>query len=410
MKKTSTLTRFVPGVLLFFGLALVLFYFLMQPPLADFAVMTRLMSFTALVSIVLTYGAYRLGWINRSPRLRLTLMIGIGLSGLLIFINIWIIARLMFASQHDLMLATVLLVFATGISMSMGFFLSEAVTDRIQTLCRVVRRMSTGELGLQVPVDGKDEMAELASAFNLMAANLQEARLKQVELDSLRRDLIAWVSHDLRTPLTSIRAILEALADGMVEDPPTVQRYLKTAQRDIQSLSHLIDELFVMSQMDAGGLKLERQQNSIGDLISDTIESFSELAERQGIRLEGCLNPDVDPSFMDAQQIGRVLSNLVNNALRYTPNGGQVNICATREEDGVLVEVQDSGEGIPPDDLPHVFDRFYRGEKSRNRKTGGSGLGLAIARGIVEAHGGTITAESEPGRGTRIYFYLPNNI
>ena len=144
----------------------------------------------------------------------------------------------------------------------------------------------------------------------------------------MRRDLIAWVSHDLRTPLTSIRAILEALADGVVEDPETVQRYLNTAQRDIRSLSSLIDDLFEMSQLDAGGIQLELAAGSIADLISDTIESFSEPARRQGITLTGSVTPGTDPVRMDVQRMGRVLSNLVSNALRHTPPGGQVSICA----------------------------------------------------------------------------------
>jgi len=193
----------------------------------------------------------------------------------------------------------------------------------------------------------------------------------------------------------------------VVEDPQTVQRYLRTAQQDIRSLSQLIDDLFVMSQVDAGGLKLDCRENSIGDLISDTIESFSELAARQGVRVEGCLNPGVDPAWIDAQKLGRVLTNLVGNALRHTPPGGRIYICASRVPEGVQVEVEDNGEGISPEDLPHVFERFYRGEKSRSRATGGSGLGLAIARGIVEAHGGQIRAESEAGRGSRFYFILP---
>jgi signal transduction histidine kinase len=325
----------------------------------------------------------------------------------LIFLNIWIIARLMFASQHDFQLASVLLVFATGIAIVVNYFLSEAVTERIRTLGQAACKIADGDLSMRVPIVGQDELADLAKTFNEMAAHIQEAQLKQKELDSLRRDLIAWVSHDLRTPLTSIRAILEALGDNMVEEPATVERYLKTAQQDIRSLSRLIDDLFIMSQMEAGGLHLDCQMNSMGDLISDTIESFSTIAERQGIALEGCLNPGVDPVCMDAQQMGRVLSNLVSNALRYTPQGGKVFICATRVNEGIRVEVEDTGYGISPEDLSHVFEGFYRGEKSRSRSTGGAGLGLAIAKGIVEAHGGTIGVQSVTGKGAKFSFVLP---
>jgi signal transduction histidine kinase len=147
--------------------------------------------------------------------------------------------------------------------------------------------------------------------------------------------------------------------------------------------------------------------NSIGDLISDTIERFSETARRQNVHLAGEVQPGTDPVTMDAPRIGRVLANLTSNALRHTPAGGQVHLAARRTTGGVEVEVRDTGEGIRPEDLPYVFDRFYRGEKSRSRATGGAGLGLAIARGIVEAHGGSIRVESEAGQGARFVFVLP---
>ena len=251
-------------------------------------------------------------------------------------------------------------------------------------------------------------MAILAHAFNEMAFNLESARQRQEELDESRRDLIAWISHDLRTPLTSIRAMLEALGDKMIDDPATEERYLKTVQHEIRGLSHLIDDLFTVSQMDAGGLTLDCQSNSLGDLISDTIESFSELAVRQNVTLEGSVDERVDPVWMDTRQLGRVLDNLVSNALHYTPSGGRISISAARQVEEILVNVKDNGEGIRIEDLPHIFDRFYRGEKSRSRGTGGAGLGLAIASGVIEAHGGKIWVESHSGDGTCFSFSLPN--
>ena len=240
-----------------------------------------------------------------------------------------------------------------------------------------------------------------------MAERLEAADQKQRDVERLRSDLVAWVGHDLQTPLSSIRAILEALADGMIEDPKAVQRYLKTAQRDVRSLSLLIDDLFQMAQIDAGGLQLDLAANSMGDLISDTLESFSALALRQGIELQGSAAADVDPVLMDAPRIGRVLNNLVGNALRHTPEGGGVTVCALRTPQGVTVSVTDTGEGIREEDIAHIFERFYRGEKSRSRATGGAGLGLAIAQGIVRAHGGDLTVESIPGQHTSFTFWIP---
>ena len=399
--------RFVGGVALTLALALGIFFLLMQPPMDELGLMALFLAITAVVSVAAGYGAYRLGWINHSPHISWVLLGGYALASVLTFLNVWVTARLMFASQHDLLLATVLLLFAAGIAMSVGYFLSAALTDRIVALNGAAQEIATGELGVRVPVTGNDEMASLARAFNDMARQLQTADQKQREVEELRRNLIAWAGHDLRTPLASIQAIVEALADGVVEEAETVDRYLHTAQREIRSLSHLIDDLFELAQLEAGGLPLEKSENSLSDLISDTIESFSELAVRQEITLEGRVDPGIDPVIMDAQQIGRVLSNLMGNALRHTPPKGTVRVQALAQPGGVRVEIQDTGEGIPAQDLPHVFERFYRGEKSRSRATGGAGLGLAIAKGIVEAHGGTIEVESQPGQGTRFSFTLP---
>jgi signal transduction histidine kinase len=204
-----------------------------------------------------------------------------------------------------------------------------------------------------------------------------------------------------------MRAILEALADGVVDEPDMIKRYLQTAQKDVMSLSALMDDLFQMSQLDTGGFPLNRAQASLSDLISDTLESFSELAYRESVKLEGKVEPDVDPVFMDTQAIGRVLNNLISNALRHTSAGGEIHVHARRTSQGVDVSVRDTGEGIPARDIPHIFERFYRGEKSRNRDKGGAGLGLAIAQGIVHAHGGVIGVESQVGKGTQFTFHIP---
>lgn len=398
---------FAGGVALTVALALLIFYLLMNPPMGEIGAMAVFLTITAVVSVAAGYGAYRMGWISRSPHISWTLLGGYALSSILTFINVWVTARLMFASQHDLLLATVLLLFASGIAMSLGYFLSTTITDDIVELNQAAKEIARGNLQVRVPVTGRNEMAELARTFNDMAAQLEEADRKQRELDILRRDLVAWVGHDLRTPLTSIRVILEALADGVIEDQASVQRYLETAQRHIRSLSVLIDDLFEMAELDAGGLTLDKHPNSISDLISDTIESFSALAAQQDLTLEGKVDPGIDPVCMDVQKIGRVLGNLVSNALRHTPPGGSVGIHTSATAAGVQVEVHDTGHGISPEDLPHVFDKFYRGEKSRSRDTGGSGLGLAISKGIVEAHGGHIGVESAPSQGTTFFFTLP---
>jgi len=407
ISQTSMPARLAIGILLIIAISLGIFFLVMLPPLKELGLMALYLGGTALVSALAGYIAYRLGWINFSPTLRWTLLGGYALASILTFFNVWFSAQMMFASQHDLLLAIVLLVFAGGMAMVLGYFLSSTITERIHMLKGAAENLAGGNLNTRVPVNGRDEVAGLAATFNQMAEQLQAADQKQRELESLRRDLIAWVSHDLQTPLTSMRAILEALSDGVVEDPETVKRYLNTAQRDVRSLSALIDDLFQMAQLDAGGFPLHRAEASLGDLVSDTLESFAELAKQQAVTLEGNVDSDVDPVLMDTQAIGRVLNNLIGNSLRHTANKGRVSVWVRRTIQGVEVTVSDTGTGIRADDLPHIFERFYRGEKSRNRSTGGAGLGLAIARGIVQAHGGDIKVDSEIGKGTQFTFYIP---
>jgi signal transduction histidine kinase len=239
-----------------------------------------------------------------------------------------------------------------------------------------------------------------------MAAQLEAAAQSRAETERARRDLIAAVSHDLRTPLASLRALAEALNDGVVDDPEGVKRYLRLITGEIERLNMLIDDLFELARLESGALRLDRMPSPVQDLISEALERMAAQAGRKGLQLEGEIVGDPPPVLIDGQQMTRVLLNLVQNAIRHTPADGSVTLRALADTDGVLVEVRDTGEGIAADDLPRVFDRFYRGDPARTREAG-AGLGLAIARGIVEAHGGRIWVESEPGRGTRFAFTLP---
>lgn len=405
--RLQIIVRFLGGILLIAAVSLSVFNIVMTPPMTDLAHMALFLATTALISALAGYAAYRFRWMERTPALRWSLLGGYALASLLTFLNVWITARLMFASQHDLLLATILLLFASGIAMVLGYFLSSAVSERVRHLEQAAKEIQGGNLSIRVPVNGNDEVAELARTFNQMAGQLQASDVKQRTLDHLRRDLVAWAGHDLRTPLTGVRVLVEALADGMIDDPETSRRYLEQARKQIDHLSILIDDLFQVSQLDAGGIPLNIEPASLSDLISDTLEGFSGVAAQKGIQLTGTAATGIDPVCMDSQRMGRVLNNLVSNALAHTPTGGRVCIRAEAAESSVRVVVEDSGEGISMDDLPHIFDRFYRGEKSRNQATGGSGLGLAIAKGIIEAHEGTIGVESKPNEGATFFFSLP---
>ena len=402
-----------PSFLLATGIALLLlaslgiFYGLMRPGWRDLELMAQLLAMTAGISVAVGFGAHRLGWLERAPSLRSALVGTYLLASLLTFINVWITARLMFASEHDLRLATVLLFFAGGIAVALGSFFAHAFTRRIARLEDAARKIQEGDLTIRVNPGGTDEIAALGRTFNQMASRLQGAQQKQKELEALRRDLVAWAGHDLRTPLTSIQLLIEALVDGIVDDPESTRKYLLQAKKQVDALSLLVNDLFQVSQLDSGGLPLKFERASLSDLISDTLESFSALARQRQVLLSGSASPDIDPLNFDVQYMGRVINNLVSNALRHTPSGGTVTIRAERAPGRVNVTILDSGEGIAPEDLPHVFDRFFRGEKSRSRSSGGAGLGLAIVKGIVEAHGGTISAKNLPEGGTDFTFTIP---
>jgi signal transduction histidine kinase len=290
---------------------------------------------------------------------------------------------------------------------SLGYLLSSAVAESIGTLSGAVHEVADGDLTVEVPVEGPNELAELAAGFNEMTCRLREAEAERDAMETSRRELIAAVGHDLRTPLASVRVVIEALADGLVEDRETAERYLETARRDVGVLSRLIDDLFVLAQLDSAGIQLDIERNSLSDLVSDTLGSFAVRAESEGLRLQGESRAQPDVAEFDASYVGRALANLVENALAHTPEGGEVRVETDAQPGVVRLSVCDTGAGVDATDLPRLFDRFYRGEASRSRATGGSGLGLAIVKAVAEAHGGEVGVESESGAGATFWFSLP---
>ncbi len=401
--------RFSIGILFALEASLALVYYVLKIPESKFAFIAIVMGVSVVFSLALVYAAFERGWISQIPRLDWTMFGGYSFSMIIVVTVIAIITSRVFTNTLDAWLTAMLLFFGSGIFLSFGYALTHSITSRLKLLHTASRGIAGGNLQERVPVSGQDEIAELSATFNAMAAQLQDLDAHQKELRRVRNDLFAWAGHDLRTPLTSIRAMLEALSDQVVDDPITRQRYLQIARKEIDYLSRLIDDLFDLARMDADGLKLDLQPVSLGDLISDTLGWFHTLAVQNRIDLSGSVQTGVDLVYADAQLLNRVLSNLTSNALRFTPPGGRVVISAERAAGKILVMVRDNGEGIRAEDLPFIFERFYRGEKSRNRSTGGSGLGLAISRGIIEAHHERIFANSAPGEGTTISFTLQEN-
>ena len=212
----------------------------------------------------------------------------------------------------------------------------------------------------------------------------------------------------MQTPLTSISAIIEALADGMVQDDETRQRYYETAKKNISALSQLIDDMFQLAQIDAGGLNLNYEFVSLSDLISDCLESYTEIAKRKEIELRGSVSSGIGEVEIDARRINRVLNNLIDNALHHAQGKDYVEVIASQSAQEIKVVVEDNGLGISSADLPFIFDQFYRGGRSQTDVTRRTGLGLAISKGIIDAHGGEINVTSQPGQ-TRFSFNIPKN-
>lgn len=338
-------------------------------------------------------------------------LVGAGLiSSLLLLVMMMAFARAMFISPHDFAVLMTILLFAALLAVGLSLLWAGPIAARIERVRKGTARLASGDLATTLEVEGHDEIAELAKAFNSMAAALEQAAAHERELEQARRDLIAAVSHDLRTPLAAIQALIEAVADGVASDPATEARYLQSVQHQVTHLSRLVDDLFEVAQIDAGVLRLTLQRGSLHDLISDTLASIQPQAEQQGVQLIGEVDSAVDPVLMSPPKLQRVLHNLISNALRHTPADGTIRLRAAPRGDVVEVEVADTGAGIAPEDLPRVFDRSFRGERSRTRgeatNDSGAGLGLTIARGIIEAHGGTITVDSQAGRGARFCFTL----
>ncbi|MCP5029512.1 MAG: two-component sensor histidine kinase [Actinomycetia bacterium] len=283
---------------------------------------------------------------------------------------------------------------------TVGVVMAVSVGSRIDQASRYVTELTRriGE-GAPAQVDARPptrEFAALASELETMAGRLDESRQRERQLEQARRQLVAWVSHDLRTPLAGIRAMVEAIQDGVVDDRPTIDRYHTQMGAAVETLSSLVDDLFELSRIEAGALDLHRQEIDLADLVSETVSVFGPLADREGVVIEGHSDRPLVAS-VSAREIGRAIHNLVDNAIRHTPEGGSVAIDAACESGVAVISVVDTGGGVPPEHLDRIFEHGYRadGARSPGRDTG-AGLGLAIARGFIEAHGGALTVENVP--------------
>lgn len=284
-----------------------------------------------------------------------------------------------------------------------SFLISRQVVNPVQRMMNLSHRIAEGEYEERLSISGRvgsnqlDELDQLALSFNQMADKLEKTEI-------MRRQLIGDVTHELRTPLAAIKGYMEGLMDGVIPAEPETYQQVHT---EIDRLQRLVNDLQELSRVEAGAYQLELEPVSVYTLVESVADHLSLQFEDKGIQLETHLSPEIPEILADKDRILQVLTNLVGNALQYTPSG-KVTIDAFRESNEVVIKVSDTGIGISPDHLPHIFDRFYRTDKSRARASGGSGIGLTIAQALVKAHHGRIWAESPgEGQGSSLYIALP---
>jgi signal transduction histidine kinase len=278
----------------------------------------------------------------------------------------------------------------------------------LKALKRAAEQIKEGNLEYVVKSDSKDEIGELFVAFEQMRGKLKHSVDLQLQYEENRKELISNISHDLKTPVTSIKGYVEGILDGVADTPDKLDKYIKTIYAKATDMDRLIDELFLFSKLDLHNLPFHFEKVDLVSFLEDCTEELYFDMNEKGISL--ALDTAKDASFMvaaDREKLKRVILNVLENAVKYMDQPqGIISIQLTEQEDWVLVQIKDNGQGIPAEALPHIFERFYRADPSRNSTTGGSGLGLAIVKQIIEGHGGEIRAASEVGVGTSIYFTL----
>lgn len=279
-----------------------------------------------------------------------------------------------------------------------SLLVSRRIVEPLRRMTAATRRIAAGRYGERVPVGEADELGTLSESFNSMASSLQTAEQQRLEL-------IGDVSHELRTPLSTLQGYMEGLMEGVMEPSDETWALLYA---EAERMRRLVDDLRQLSHAEAGQLRLDRTAVRPDEVVRVAVERMLPLFDEKGVELTSTVPEDLPSVSADADRAVQVLTNLLGNALRHTPAGGRVVVGAEPGEGGVAFGVRDNGEGLPPEHLPHVFERFYRAERSRSRGGGGSGLGLAISKALVEAMGGGVLAESAgPGRGATFTFTLP---
>jgi signal transduction histidine kinase len=399
------------GLSLAIGAGLLLAQVLMAPPAGDLRSLAAYLTISGAATMAGGWLALRLADRVVGLPIRLKAFFGATLGNGVALVNVFIVAQLMFVSTaHDLKLLVALICFSAVVTLFFSLWVASTVAGRIERVADAIRSLARGDYAPRLDVSGDDEVARLALDVTRLAQRLGEAEEQRAALETERRELTAAISHDLRTPLASVRAMVDALDDGVVTDAVEVERYYGMMRREIERLNRMIEDLFELAQLDAGALRLDRRPTALQEVAADVVDAMQAQAQLAGITLELCVEGDPPAIALDGARIERAAANLVRNALEHTPAGGRVDVSVFAEDGQVALRVADTGEGIPAGDLAHIWERFYRAERSRRRgpmSADGAGLGLAIVRGVVEAHGGTVEAASQPGKGAALTIVLP---
>lgn len=289
-----------------------------------------------------------------------------------------------------------------------SLLLARRLTRPLESLTRAAEQMKQGKYTQRVASPTSlDELGRLAFTFNAMADTIEADVNELRRQEQVRRDLLANIAHDLATPLTAIQGFSEALADDLILDPAQRQETAQRIGREVQRLHRLVADMQQMSSLESGHAQLDLAPLNMHALVDETVAVMVPECEQGSIATRNEIAPETPPVLADSDRITQVLLNLLDNARHHTPCNGSITISAVQEGNMLKITVSDTGTGIDPTDLPHIFERFYRADRSRTGKTGGSGLGLSIVKAIVTAHGGKVWAVSMPGQGTRISFSLP---
>lgn len=312
--------------------------------------------------------------------------------------------------NHIIIWLSIITIFSSLLSSFVHYLLTKPVERSILLLVKQSQQMEKGKFDHSLPVEGPAEIKELTNRFNHMNIRLNDAFNQIKQAETSRRELVANISHDLRTPMSSIKAFVTAIQDGVVEDDATFHRYLRTIGFEIERLDQLIQQLFQLSLLDSGGIQLTYKPIRVDELLLAVLEHEQIHLEQKKIEIDVNLPSQIPSIDVDRLYFQKVLFNLLDNAIRFSEEGGLITLSVvTLPDQKIKISIRDEGEGISNEELPYIFERTYRIEKSRNKKFGGAGLGLAIAKTIVEKHNGVINATSIVGKGSEFIIVLPIN-